>query len=68
MITSFLQLLERRYQDRLDADANEFIGYAVDGAKRLNTMIQDILIYSKITNKERNLTYYNINTSWNRVI
>ncbi len=61
MITSFLQLLERRYQDRLDADANEFIGYAVDGAKRLDTMIQDILIYSKITNKERNLTYYNIN-------
>ena len=61
MITSFLQLLERRYQDRLDADANEFIGYAVGGAKRLDAMIQDILIYSKIANKERNLTYFNIN-------
>lgn len=61
MITSFLQLLERRYQDQLDADANEFIGYAVDGAKRLDAMIQDILIYSKITNKERNLTHVNIN-------
>jgi len=61
MITSFLQLLERRYQDQLDKDANEFIGYAVDGAKRLDAMIQDILIYSKIANKERNLTYVNIN-------
>jgi len=61
MITSFLQLLERRYQDQLDADANEFIGYAVDGAKRLDAMIQDILIYSKITNKERNLNHININ-------
>jgi PAS domain S-box-containing protein len=61
MITSFLQLLERRYQDQLDADANEFIGYAVDGAKRLDAMIQDILIYSKITNKKRTLTHVNIN-------
>jgi PAS domain S-box-containing protein len=61
MITSFLQLLERRYQDQLDADANEFIGYAVGGAKRLDKMIQDILIYSKIANKERNLTHVNIN-------
>ena len=61
MITSFLQLLEKRYQDQLDEDANEFIGYAVDGAKRLDAMIQDILIYSKIANKERKLTYVNIN-------
>ena len=31
MITSFLQLLERRYKDQLDQDANEFIEYAVEG-------------------------------------
>jgi putative methionine-R-sulfoxide reductase with GAF domain len=61
MITSFLQLLERRYQDQLDEDANEFIGYAVGGAKRLDKMIQDILIYSKITNKEQNFAHVNIN-------
>ncbi len=61
MITSFLQLLERRYQDRLDSDANEFIGYAVNGAKRLDKMIQDILVYSKITNKERNFVSVNLN-------
>ncbi len=53
MITSFLQLLERRYNDKLDQDANEFIGFAVDGAKRLNDMINDLLEYSKVTNKEQ---------------
>jgi signal transduction histidine kinase len=61
MITSFLQLLERRYKDQLDQDANEFIGFAVDGAKRLDAMINDILIYSQVAKKERNLTPVNLN-------
>jgi PAS domain S-box-containing protein len=52
MISSFLQLLERRYEDQLDEDANEFIRYAVDGAKHLNDMIIDLLKYSKLTKKE----------------
>ena len=52
MITSFLQLLERRYSDKLDQDAKEFIGFAVDGAKRLDDMIIDLLEYSKVTRKE----------------
>ena len=52
MITSFLQLLERRYKDNLDQDANEFIGFAVEGAKRLDLMINDLLEYSKITRTE----------------
>ncbi len=59
MITSFLQLLERRYKDQLDDDANEFIGFAVDGAKRLDDMIKDILEYSKVTNKT--LEYKQVN-------
>ncbi len=53
MITSFLQLLERRYANKLDHDANEFIDFAVEGAKRLDNMINDLLEYSKITNKEK---------------
>ncbi len=53
MITSFLQLLERRYKDQLDTDANEFIGFAVDGAKRLDAMIKDLLAYSKVSSEER---------------
>ncbi len=53
MITSFLQLLEKRYKDQLDEDANEFIGFAVDGAKRLDIMIKDLLEYSQVMKKER---------------
>lgn len=55
MITNFLQLLERRYKDQLDQDANEFIYYAVDGAKRLDKMIKDLLEYSRVTNKKMEL-------------
>jgi PAS domain S-box-containing protein len=59
MITSFLQLLERRYKDQLDQDANEFIGFAVDGAKRLDAMTNDLLQYSKITSEKREVTQVN---------
>lgn len=52
MITSFLQLLERRYSDQLDQDANDFIGFAVEGAKRLDNMINDLLEFSRVTRKE----------------
>ena len=59
MITSFLQLLERRYKDKLDEDANEFIEFAVDGAKRLDAMTNDLLKYSKITSEQRKNTSVN---------
>lgn len=55
MITSFLQLLERRYHDKLDQDANEFIGFAVDGAKRLDAMTNDLLQYSKISSQKNEI-------------
>jgi PAS domain S-box-containing protein len=55
MITSFLQLLERRYKDNLDQDANDFIGYAVNGAKRLDAMTNDLLKYSKISSEKREI-------------
>ncbi len=52
MITNFMQLLERRYKGQLDQDAQEFIYYAVDGAKRLDEMIKSLLDYSRIANQE----------------
>ncbi len=47
MVTSYLQLIERRYNDRLDDDGREFIYFAVDGAKRMKALIQDLLAFSR---------------------
>ncbi|WP_170830975.1 PAS domain-containing sensor histidine kinase [Natronobacterium texcoconense] len=48
MITSYLQLIERRYADELDEDGVEFIEFAVDGADRMRNMIEGLLEYSRV--------------------
>ncbi len=51
MVASYLQLLERRYSDELDQDAREFIGFAVEGAQRMQQQIMDLLAYSRVTSR-----------------
>jgi PAS domain S-box-containing protein len=51
MVSSYTQLLARRYQDKLDHEAREFIHYAVDGANRMHNLIQALLSYSRISTR-----------------
>jgi len=48
MVASFTQLLERRYKDKLDNDANDFINYIVDGTTRMQGLINDLLVFSRV--------------------
>jgi light-regulated signal transduction histidine kinase (bacteriophytochrome) len=51
MVSSFTQLIERRYKDKLDKDADDFINFAVDGANRMQRLINDLLDYSRVTTR-----------------
>ena len=59
MVTSFTQLLEKKYSGHLDADADQIIGFAVDGATRMEELINDLLAYSRVGNTGKTLELVN---------
>ena len=68
MVSSYMALMERRYKGQLDADADDFIGYTVDGAKHMRMLINDLLEYSRVGTHGKTLGPVDCETLLSRVL
>ncbi len=68
MIASYLQLLERKYKGKLDAKADKYINFSVDGATRMQNLIDDLLAFSRVTTQANELKPTNLESIYKEVL
>ena len=68
MVSSFMQLLSMRYENKLDNDAKEYIGFAVDGAKRMYELLNGLLSYSRLSSRGKEFSRVEMNSIKVRIL
>jgi light-regulated signal transduction histidine kinase (bacteriophytochrome) len=68
VMSNFSQLLEKRYKDKLDQDAKDFIAFIVDAAARMQALINDLLAYSRVGRLETDLEVIDANEIFNKTV
>ena len=67
-VASFCQLLQRRYASQLDDRADQYISYAVDGANRMQTLINDLLVFSRVGRVHDQYAPVDLDQVWARTV
>lgn len=68
MVTSFMQLLSMKYDNKLDEDAKEYIGFAVEGAKRMYELLNGLLTYSRLSSRGKEFSLVDMNLIMDSVL
>ena len=68
MVSSFTQLLEKKYKGQLDKDADDYIGYIVEGSHRMKNLIDDLLIFSRLNTEAKEFKLTDLNQTLDNVL
>ena len=68
MVASFTQLLQRRYKGKLDEEADEYIGFVIEGAHRMKDLIDDLLVFSRLNTQAKEFELFDMETALKGVL